>query len=158
MFDQIYGRTKNLALKDKMIEAYGSSICSHRINEGHLEANFCEGEDEFDFWQVNGFHHITNLDVYRSERHHNFLKIMVGDYRFSRMWDDQIAVLVPALMEDPEKAWDMRSHNITLKVAHHDKYDGRKKEKLEHANKKTWWKKDIREKWPSGAALCDWCF
>ena len=42
---------------------------------------------------------------------------MVGERRFSRLWDDQIAVTLPAALGAPEKAWMYQDHgleNITL--------------------------------------------
>jgi len=48
--------------------------------------------------QVGGFFHVTNLDVYREDSHQKFLKELVGDYRFNRRWDDQLAVtVIPAM-------------------------------------------------------------
>lgn len=61
---------------------------------------------------VHGMMHITNLDVYRKPIHLNFQRILTqhNTHPFSREWDDQIAVTVPAAFENPDKAWDMRMH------------------------------------------------
>ena len=158
MFDNIYGRTLWPELKTKQMKAYNRSICRIGLaEEGHLLAKECEGEDDrIELWQIHGFFHITNMEFYRSERHYNFLRILVEDYRFSRKWDDQIAVMVPVLIEEPEKAWDLRSHNFTLRIAHHGLYDG--KEINNYRNKKRWWDNDIKGNWTAGVALCSSCF
>ena len=49
--------------------------------------------------QIGGFNHITNLDVYRKEIHQKFLLNLVGDDKFSRKWNDQLGVTLPALFE-----------------------------------------------------------
>lgn len=52
---------------------------------------------------------------------------MIADTKFSRRWDDQLAVTVPAAMLAPEKAWDMRTHGVHLNVWHNQYLDGKKR-------------------------------
>ena len=71
--------------------------------------------------------HITDLDVYRSPIHLNFNRILRehNTVPYSREWDDQIAVTIPAAFENPEKAWDMRQHGFNMSVMHNGRYDGK---------------------------------
>ena len=73
--------------------------------------------------QVAGNHHISNLETYRKPVHQQFLKDFVGDYRFARQFDDQIAITIPAVMEGRKKAWHERSHGLVLKIGHHRMFD-----------------------------------
>ena len=149
------GSTKGLDLKAKMIEAYGRSICGiWETDDGHWFTRDCQPQHVSWVVQIHGFHHITNLDVYRSEKHINFLKLMVGEYRFSRKWDDQLGVTVPAAFEAPEKAWDLRKHNMTWMIRHNGEYDGKDRFKIQNWNK--WWIKEGRD-WIAGRLLCDYC-
>eukprot|EP00558_Chaetoceros_sp_UNC1202_P002233 CAMPEP_0197259100 /NCGR_PEP_ID=MMETSP1429-20130617/83345_1 /TAXON_ID=49237 /ORGANISM="Chaetoceros sp., Strain UNC1202" /LENGTH=353 /DNA_ID=CAMNT_0042723299 /DNA_START=32 /DNA_END=1093 /DNA_ORIENTATION=- len=156
MFDHFPGGfTRNEILKEKMMSAYGKSLCKVSMTEmGLLEPTWCREQDlKPSVRQVYGFNHITRLDVYRSEKHQKFLKTLVSDYRFSRRWDDQLAVTVPAVMEDPEKAWDMRKHGIHLGLHHNTMIDG--KEKGTHLSYVKWWTHTGKKKWAVGRAMCD---
>ena len=78
-------------LKAKMINAYGRSICGiWETDDGHWKTRDCLPQHVSWVVQIHGFHHITNLQVYRSEKHMKFLSLMVGDYKFSRKWDGKI--------------------------------------------------------------------
>jgi len=82
--------------------------------------------------QVAGNHHISNLETKRKPLHQKFLKEFVGDFRFGRQFDDQIAINIPSLMEDGEKAWwcwRERSKGLNLKIAHHKIFDPEKRDK-----------------------------
>ena len=84
------------------------------------------------------------------------MKELVGDYKFSREWDDQLAVTVVGAMEDPKRAWHLRSHNFLFNINHHRVYDGGKK--IGFKNIHRWWTVDARNKWHAGRLLCDHCF
>lgn len=133
-----YGKTKkDNDLRDKMIRFYNTSLCS--VSSGkdgpgiHLWGNMCKSDLEL--YQVAGNHHITNLEVFRKPVHQQFLKAFTGDYRFSRMYDDQMAVTIVGLMEQymvnnytsgrPEKykIWHERTNGIKLDIAHHGMFD-----------------------------------
>jgi hypothetical protein len=80
--------------------------------------------------QIGGYHHITNLDVYRKPVHQQFLKDFVGIHRFSREMDDQIAVTIPALMEQSMRndgklgvVNGQVAYDLNLMIAHHGHYD-----------------------------------
>jgi hypothetical protein len=151
------GSTKGLDLKEKMNKAYGYAICGiWEKQDGTWFTRRCREVDVAWVTHIHGFHHITNLDVYRSEKHMSFLKLMVGDYRFSRKWDDQLGVTVPAAFEAPERVWDMRKHNMTWNIRHNGEYDG--KEKFKVKNPIAWWRSEGRLNWKAGRMLCDECF
>ena len=123
-----YGKTNNVKIKEKMEKAYNKSICavySTGKNESILSPHMCNGDnDSFELKQIAGMHHITNLETYRKPVHQYFLKDFVGDNRFARQFDDQIAVTVPAVIEDGgKKAWHERSHGLMLKIGHHAVFD-----------------------------------
>ena len=127
------GKTENPLLKSKIEAAYNESVCHAILNkEGFLWGKKCNGNDKVHFQHIHGFHHITNLDVYRKEKHLKFLhSITEGNYKFSRIWDDQLGVTVPAVMDTPGKAWDYWSHNVTTNIFHHGDLDGKVKVRLE---------------------------
>lgn len=151
------GSTKGLDFKEKMIKAYGYAICGiWEKDDGTWFTRTCREVDVAWVNHIHGFHHVTNLDVYRSDRHMSFLKLMVGDYRFSRKWDDQLAVTVPAAFEAPERVWDMRKHNMIWNIRHNGEYDGKEKYKVK--NPIAWWRTEGRLNWEAGRILCDECF
>jgi hypothetical protein len=125
MFSGLEGKTKSLKVKEKIDKVYGKSICRlQRTAGGTLNPHFCnDNKTAFILNQVAGNHHISNLKTYRKPIHQKFLKEFVGDYRFGRQFDDQIAITIPAVMEGGEKAWHERSHGLKLMIAHHRMYD-----------------------------------
>ena len=104
-----------------MEKAYNKSICAiYKNSDGNLKR---KGKSKFLLKQVAGNHHISNLETYRKPVHQQFLKDFVGDYRFARQFDDQIAITIPAVMEGRKKAWHERSHGLVLKIGHHRMFD-----------------------------------
>ena len=77
--------------------------------------------------------------------------------QFSRKWDDQLAVTIPAAMEDHTRAWDIRLHNISLMIRHNFCYDGKVNEKYNYRKPIKWWKNEGRYAWEVGRLLCDQC-
>ena len=151
------GSTKGLDLKEKMIKAYGHALCGiWETDDGMWKTRNCREIDVAWVTQIHGFHHITNLDIYRSEKHTKWLKIMVGDYRFSRKWDDQLGVTVPAAFEAPERVWDLQKHNMTWMIRHNGQYDGRGSY-VKVRNPEMWWQSEGRVKWKVAKILCDQC-
>jgi hypothetical protein len=151
------GVTKGIDLKEKMMEAYGYAICGIWENaDGTWKTRRCRDVDVAWVNHIHGFHHITNLDVYRSEKHMKWLKLMVGDYRFSRKWDDQLGVTIPAAFEAPERVWDLQKHNMTLMIRHNGQYDG-KGSYVKVRSPEKWWVKEGRGNWTAAKILCDDC-
>ncbi len=177
------GNTKGREeLKEKMKAAYGKMICSITENTGGTwDVQICEDEENASplIQQIHGFHHITNLDVYRKKEHQDFLRELVGDYRFSRnckytdmhhvfrtvikheclnclflAGDDQIGITIPAAMEAPERVWDLTKHNMTMRLRHNGAYDGKIRYTI--VNARNWWIEEGRN-WTTGRLLCDEC-
>jgi hypothetical protein len=138
-----YGRIHhNDVLREKLIHSYNTSICdvqesSDSAGGKHIYAKVCN--NGLNIKQLAGNHHITNMEVFRKDVHQHFLKNFTGDYRFSRMYDDQIAVTIVGLMEQymvnnytevPAKytVWHERTNGMLLKISHHGMYDAEKKE------------------------------
>ncbi len=150
------GKTENPKLRTKIETVYNQSICHAILNrEGFLWGKKCKDEHELPHFQhVHGFHHITNLDVYRKEIHLKFLHLAtVGEYKFSRLWDDQLGVTVPAVMDTPGKAWDYAKHNITTNIFHHGDLDGKGRGSVKNFPK--WWRTTASGKWNEGKDMCD---
>ncbi len=149
------GLTRLPELKGKMISAYGKSICRISLGEnGDLHPDLCRDIDvKPSIRQVFGFNHITRLDMYRNETHLKFLESLVSQYKFTRQFDDQLGVTLPAVMEDPSKCWDMYSHGIKLGIHHNTYIDGKKQGKyLSYLN---FWVNVAKKNWTAGRALCD---
>jgi len=138
-----YGKFQDRATKEKMKKVYNITLCYTKQRDGKLYGQMCEDGDNQPYLirQVAGSHHITNLDRYRKDIHQQFLKSFVGDHRFSRLYDDQIAVTIVAVMDqrlnnETGKLWHQRSNNLTLMLAHHRQYDVQPRERAP-ANKNT---------------------
>ncbi len=158
LFDHFPGGfVRGEVLKQKMLSAYDEVVCGVSLDEakGILQKEECQSEDQIpSIHQAYGFHHITNLDVYRKERHQRFLKAMItNDYKFSRLWDDQLAVTFPAVMEDPSRCWDYQTHGLDVGIHHNGRVDGKRHPKyLSYLN---YWAHDGKYKWPAARAMCD---
>lgn len=113
-------------------EAFGETYCSvSRTKAGHLSATpgRCLGRS-VQLLQVHGFFHFTDLDFYRSEPVMKWLRAMVGNTTFSRKYDDQIAVTIPAAVLAGNRSWDLRSIGVNLSVVHDFVLDGRLNERV----------------------------
>lgn len=125
-----YGRVNHSIIKNKMMAAYNKSICAVKgTSDGSISPVFCKGHqnERFQLKSIAGNHHITNLEVFRKDVHQQFLKNYTGVYRFSREFDDQLAVTIVGLMEQDmanrTTLWHERSHGMKLNIAHHRMYD-----------------------------------
>ena len=158
LFDHFPGGfVRGETLKKKMLSSYNEAVCGVSLDEdkGILKREKCKKKDQIpSIHQVYGFHHITNLDVYRKERHQRFLKeLITNEYKFSRLWDDQLAVTFPAIMEDPSRCWDYQSHGLNVSIHHNGRVDGKKHPKyLSYLN---YWANDGKYLWPAARAMCD---
>lgn len=160
MFDNIPGDfAENRELQDKMQRAYGRAVCEMSLGpDGVMKPVECTGKDDevFVIPLVHGFHHITDLDFYRSANATKFLEILVESQPFSREWDDQMGVTMPALMEAPDRSWDLRSHNVTLGIFHNGNLDGKPRETpVKDETYTTYWNETVRHQWKAGRAMCD---
>jgi len=133
-----YGILHDANVGAKMKKAYNKTICNILKTKTTLTLypKFCESLQSMrmNMAQIGGFHHITSLDVYRKPIHQQFLKDFIGDYRFSRRNDDQIAVTIPAIMEQDTmepgipRILEERGSlaNLTLHISHHGRFDGKR--------------------------------
>jgi len=149
------GQTRNKLLKKKMMMAYDKAICGIELTEdGKLKpvlSTHQYGKCElFLIRLVHGFLHITNLDFYRSQS--KFFQILTETTPFSRQWDDQIAVTVPAAIMAPQLAWSMREHGFNLSIYHHGDRDGRIQEPFYPKGYRSWFK-GIGGRQPPGGAM-----
>jgi hypothetical protein len=149
------GNTANPRLKDKMQQAYNNrSICTLYLSaDGKFSPRKCEGDQSPKLGLVHGFMHITNLDFYRNATQLNFLGLLVGDHRFSREWDDQLAVTAPAAMAAPDRVWDLRMNGYNLGIHHNGMLDGKERNTATRYN--TYWDKEGKARWETGREMCD---
>ena len=70
MFDHFPGgMTRIPEVKDKMMQAYGKSLCRvSLLDDGSLEGEICKEDTNPTIRQVYGFHHITRLEMYKKEK------------------------------------------------------------------------------------------
>jgi hypothetical protein len=146
------GKTRGQEVQEKIMKAYNSTLCGLRLGrEGHLVV---KGGDTNcgAVPQIHGFFHITNLDFYRSPENLRWYDILIGDTKFSRKWDDQLAVTVPAAMRAPHRSWEMGANGVKLDVWHNGELDGQRKWKGGGYLK--WWKKEAEVTFPEGFGSC----
>ena len=76
--------------------------------------------------------HITDLDFYRSPKVMNWSKTLIGDMKFSRRYDDQIGVTVPAAVWAGNRTSDITIalNNYSLDIFHNGKLDGKDSKKV----------------------------
>lgn len=158
MYDQFPGGyVRGEVLQQKMMKAYDKVVCKVDLNseKGILTTEYCADENQLpSIRQVYGFHHITNLDIYRKEVHQKFLKELINNgYRFSRLWDDQLAVTLPAVMEDPSRCWDYRINGLHMGIHHSGRIDG--KEHPKYLSYLNFWANTGKYGWPAARAMCD---
>ena len=113
------GRSRSEAIRKKTKQVYNREVCSIVHKDHHLEALNCSRElYHVALRQVHGFHHITNLDFYRNETQQQFLKLFVSDYKFSRTFDDQIGVTLPAALGAPTRTSGYEDHGLNQRIFH----------------------------------------
>lgn len=153
LFDHFpQGNAKGDEWGQRFLDAFGKTICKVDMVAGHLVAypgDDCLGK-KLTIKQVHGFFHVTNLDFYRSEPAMKWAHIMVGKSKFSRMFDDQIGVTMPAAVLAGKHSWDMRSHGINLGVLHSYKLDGQE----QFGGFLNFWKTKGEETFPEAYGQC----
>ena len=100
--------------------------------------------------QIHGFFHVTNLDFYRGDAAMKWARVMVGNTKFSRMFDDQIGVTMPAAVLAGNRSWDMRYHGLNLGVLHSYKLDGQE----QFGGYLKFWKTRAKEEFPEAYGHC----
>jgi len=161
MYDHFPKGRSALEVIPKIRRAYNQSLCSYDLlNKGYLAVDTCSDRNHTEFPKatfplIHGFHHITDLDFYRSERTMRFLKILIEDYKFIRKFDDQIGVTLPAAIDAPNRSWDYRMNGLKFSISHHGDLDGdiHTPAAIRGYHKFHW--KINRKKWVAGAKMCD---
>ena len=139
--------------QDRFVRAFNRTLCRVQMNgDGTLRA--VGGYDypcrRTHVGQIHGFFHITDLKFYRSEPVMNWNRILIGKAKFSRRFDDQIAVTAPAAILAPNKSREMESAGLKLDVFHNYKLDG--KEQVGGFIK--WWSVNGKSSFPSAYGKC----
>jgi hypothetical protein len=121
------GNSKGEDFDRKYLQAFNKKLCDIQMVDGHLEVKSgnCPNRRDPRIPHIHGFFHITNLDFYRSERVQNWLKILIGDIKFSRRYDDQIAVTIPAAILEPNRSWEMEFNGFRPEIYHNHFLDGK---------------------------------
>jgi hypothetical protein len=143
-------------LRGMMEDAYnGDHICDVKLVNGHLQAfRKVGGCNKPKIPQIHGFFHITDLDFYRSEANLKWFNNMIGDRKFTRSWDDQLAVTVPAAILAPNKSWDMNANGIVLDVYHNQHFDGDIKRRHRGGGYVHWWENNSNTSFPEAIEEC----
>jgi hypothetical protein len=143
-------------LRGMMEDAYhGDHICDVKLVDGHLEPfRKVGGCKKPKIPQIHGFFHITDLDFYRSEANLKWFNNMIGDRKFSRSWDDQLAVTVPAALLAPNRSWDMNSNGIILDIYHNQHFDGDTKRRHRGGGYVHWWENFSNTSFPEAIEEC----
>ena len=142
-------------VQQKLLQVYNKTLCSARLDaNGVLNATYGTAEDcgRYPVRQVHGFFHITNLDFYRLPQNLYWFDVQIGDHKFSRVWDDQLAVMVPAVMLAPERAAEMEPVGIELDVFHNGDIMG--KRKWRGGGYRAFWRTEGRTKFPEAQDKC----
>ena len=76
------------------------------------------------FKKVHGFFHITDLAIYGSDQALAWYRNLIGTYKFARKLDDQLSVVMPGAILDPEGSRQFRANGLHLNVLHNGHMDG----------------------------------
>lgn len=152
LFDHFpQGKSKGADVAERVIEAYGTSLCKLKLQNGHFEADYGDCND-ISVPQVHGFFHVTNLDFYRLPQNLKWANVLIGETKFSRRWDDQLAVTVPPAMLAPERAWEMEANGVKLDVWHNQFMDG--KRRWRGGGYQKWWQSEGKQSFPEAWEVC----
>jgi len=116
-------------VQSKLFQVYNKTFCGGEIQRnGRLNVTYggehvCRSSVK----QVHGFFHITNLDFYRLPINLHWSNVQIGDNKFSRLWDDQLAVAVPPTMLAPHRVAEMEISGLKLEVMHNGMIMGKRK-------------------------------
>jgi hypothetical protein len=149
------GHARNPRLNDKLRSVYNRTLCSLSLEADGFVPKECDESNTPQVGLVHGMMHVTSLNFYRSPKNLRYLELHAGDHRFSREWDDQLAVTAPAALGAPGRVRDLRTSGHRLGVHHNGYLDG--KEWNEKYGVMFWeyWTHDIRNRWEVGREMCD---
>ena len=140
-------------IQRRISQVFNTTLCNIGVDEqGHLKRTLGDDcGDKTAVHQIHGFMHITNLDFYRSPIGIQWSESLIGEGKFQRIYDDQIAVTVPAAIMAPERSWDMRSNGLNLQIYHNFDMDGKEKQ---IAGFKNYWAKQGYNKFVEAQDIC----
>jgi hypothetical protein len=125
------GRSRGAIFQTIFQKAFGHVICSiemtSRAEGGQLyhTVGKCQPERTA-IKQVHGFFHVTDLDFYRSDPVMKWNRALIGDSKFSRQFDDQIGITVPAAVYASNQTAEMEAMGINLDIFHNGLLDGKR--------------------------------
>ena len=130
-------------------------ICSIKLVNGTLQAfdGKCQNRRKAMLPNVHGFFHVTSLDFFRSEPVMTWNKAMIGDTKFSRLFDDQIGITIPSAVLASNRSRDMAGMGIYPRVYHNYFLDG--KGNNWRGNFKKWWEKNAETIFPEAIGQCE---
>jgi len=118
------GKSAGIDLRDKIVEAFNETLCLVKMKNGHF---FARGGTclKVVIPNIHGFFYVADLDFYRQPEILHWFDVLIGDSKFSRRWDDQLAVTVPAAMRAQNLTWEMEAIGVINDVWHNQYFDGK---------------------------------
>lgn len=113
----------------RISQAYNRTLCSSELDMfGRLRVTYGDPETcRTNVQGTHGYFHITDLDFYRLPQNLHWSEVLIGDGKFQRIWDDQLAVIVPPAMLAPERTMEMETAGLKLEVMHNGMMMGKRK-------------------------------
>jgi len=156
-------------------QVFNKTICDVELKNDTLSAKEgkCLGKKGTRIHQVHGFFHVAKLDFFRSTKVTEWNSAMIGYdndngkggdaedkdddddpgyYRFSRLFDDQIGLTIPAAVLAGETSRDMKSMGVKLRVMHNYVLDGFMADWRGYFV--PWWRRNANTSFPEA---CDRC-
>jgi hypothetical protein len=149
------GHTRNPQILDKLLRAYNRTICDIELDKMGRFRPIKKCDEELWLPQVHGFMTITNLDFFRSPSSRRFLRILVESHPFSREWDDQLAVTLPAAIEAPRRVRDLQRSGLNLSIYHNRQLDGKGDRLPGGRGFMKYWEKEVMDRWEAGKEMCN---
>ena len=106
----------------------------------------CFGKKKTRIQQVHGFFHVSSLDFYRSDAVMKWNRALIGDSKFSRIFDDQIGITMSAAVLAGNRSRDMRSLGVYPRVFHNYVIDGMMQDWRGYFVK--WWEQNANTSFP----------
>jgi hypothetical protein len=133
---------------------FNRTICGISMENGTLVARdgSCYRKKKSMIRQVHGFFHVSDLDFFRSDKVMEWNRAMIGDNKFSRLFDDQIGITIPAALLAGNRSRDMRSLGLRLRVFHNYVIDGEMKDWRGYFV--PWWKRNANTSFPEASGKC----
>ena len=140
---------------ERIMEAYqNQTLCwslSNAARGGLLDVKYGTGRCSGGVKQTHGFFHVLDLDFYRLPQNLAWSNTMMAGQRFGRLFDDQLAVKVPAAMLAPNRTYLSTMAGLELPIMHHGNimegylYKGRFP---------VYWRDKANETFPEGYEKC----